>query len=120
MAIARPVSRFEIISQLIQEEIEERFNEQYLMECELDFSDNFAELLEKLFILHIRVWRLEDLAGQSKDDEELANLKRKIDFCFKKKRPELIRCINSMMDDFVLNKRKFLEESVKSYDGFET
>ena len=46
-------------------------------------TDNLSEVIEKLVILHIRTWFLEDMAGIATTDTELADIKRKVDICFK-------------------------------------
>jgi predicted transcriptional regulator len=82
-------------------------------------TDNIGEVVEKLCILHIRTWFLEDAAGQAKSDEELANIKRKIDICFKQKRPQYVQAINRLIDDAIRNGRSLSEDSVKLYKGIE-
>jgi len=78
-------------------------------------TDNLAEIIEKLVILHIRTWFLEDMAGVAKNDEELANIKRKVDICFKQKRPMYIQAINKIIDDAIVNNKSLIENSVKIY-----
>ena len=80
-------------------------------------SDNFGELLEKLAILHIRTWHLEDAMQAAKSDEELAELKRKVDICFKIKRPKLVAALNAMIDDAIVHNKSLREDSVKLYKG---
>lgn len=80
-------------------------------------TDNIGEVIEKLCILHIRTWFLEDAAGVAKTDEELASIKRKIDICFKQKRPQYIQAINAMIDAAIKQQRSLLEDSVKLYKG---
>lgn len=80
-------------------------------------TDNLGEVVEKLCILHIRTWFLEDMVGVAKTDEEVASLKRKIDICFKQKRPQYIQAINRMVEDAVVNGRRIVEDSVKIYKG---
>ena len=53
-------------------------------------TDNLGEVIEKLSILHCRMWYLEDAISEAKSDEEIAELKRKIDICFKIKRPKYV------------------------------
>jgi hypothetical protein len=78
-------------------------------------TDNLAEVIEKLVILHIRTWMLEDLAGECDDDAKLGEIKRKIDVCFKKKRPAFIAAINQMVDDAIVSNRSLREDSLKEY-----
>jgi hypothetical protein len=80
-------------------------------------TDNLGEVVEKLCILHIRTWFLEDMVGVAKTDEEVASLKRKIDTCFKQKRPQYIQAINRMVDDAIINSKNLTEDSVKIYKG---
>lgn len=80
-------------------------------------SDNIGEVLEKLAILHIRTWHLEDAMQEAKSDEELADLKRKVDICFKVKRPKLVAALNALIDDAIIHHKSLREDSVKLYKG---
>lgn len=81
-------------------------------------TDNFGEVVEKLAILHCRMWYLEDAIGSSKDDKEIADLKRKIDICFKVKRPKYVQAINRMIENCIISGKSMVEDSVKHYRGF--
>ena len=78
-------------------------------------TDNMGEVIEKLCILHIRTWFLEDMVGVAKTDEEVATIKRKIDICFKQKRPQYIQAINRMLDESIVKGKSLVEDSVKIY-----
>jgi hypothetical protein len=80
-------------------------------------TDNIGEVVEKLCILHIRTWFLEDMVGVAKTDEEIANLKKKIDICFKQKRPQYVQAINRMLDSAIVENKNLVEDSVKIYKG---
>ena len=54
------MNRLEQISNLLLEEISTRFNQEPLDASDVEWSDNFAEMLEKYLILHIRMWKIED------------------------------------------------------------
>lgn len=82
-------------------------------------TDNLGEVIEKLVILHVRTWMLEDAAQAAKTDEELADIKRKVDICFKQKRPKFVQAINRMVDDAILRGKSLAEDSVKLYKGVE-
>jgi len=82
-------------------------------------TDNLGEVVEKLVILHIRTWMLEDAVGVATTDEEIASLKKKIDICFKQKRPAYVQAINSMVDHSIIKSKSLVEDSVKSYEGHE-
>ena len=82
-------------------------------------SDSLAEILEKMVILHIRTWHLEDAMQEAKTDQELADLKRKVDICFKVKRPQLVAALNASIDDAIVRSKSVREESVKLYKGID-
>lgn len=82
-------------------------------------TDNIAEVIEKLVILHIRTWMLEDMIAAAKTDEEIGVIKKKIDICFKQKRPMYVQAINKMIDNSIVNGKPLQEDSVKIYKGVE-
>jgi len=112
--------RLEKISELLLEEISSRFDNEPLNVEGLEFSENFSEILDRFIVLHIRMWKLEDCVGIAKNDHEIAELKRKIDYCFKDRRPKLINAINTYLDIYIdkNHHKKFSEINVKKYDGF--
>jgi len=62
-------------------------------------TETIGEVIEKLLILNIRVWILEDLAAEAKlgnNDFSYTELKKKLDVCFKIKRPKLVTVLNQM------------------------
>ena len=85
--------------------------------ADLISTDNIGEVIEKSIILHIRTWMLEDKIGIASEDSEIADLKRKIDICFKQKRPQYIQAINRMIDNTIINEKSLIEDSVKNYSG---
>ena len=82
-------------------------------------TDNLGEVIEKLSILHCRMWYLEDAISDAKSDSEIAELKRKIDICFKSKRPKYVEAINRMVDNSIRQGKSLIEDSVKLYKGVE-
>jgi hypothetical protein len=82
-------------------------------------TDNLGEVIEKLVILHIRTWMLEDAIGVAKTDSDIAGLKRKVDICFKQKRPKYVEGINRMVTNTIINGESLDEDSVKLYKGHE-
>jgi hypothetical protein len=78
-------------------------------------TDNFGEVIDKLIIVHIRTWMLEDKIHQEISDTELADLKRKIDQCFKRKRPQLVQALNRLVEKAVVESKSLIEDSVKIY-----
>jgi hypothetical protein len=82
-------------------------------------TDNLGEVIEKLSILHCRMWYLEDAISDAKTDSEIAVLKKKIDICFKSKRPKYVEAINRMVDNSISQGKSLIEDSVKLYKGVE-
>lgn len=64
-------------------------------------SETIGEVIEKLLILNIRIWQLEDqasLAKQANDMTTYATLKNKLDTCFKVRRPALVSVLDAMLN----------------------
>jgi hypothetical protein len=80
-------------------------------------TDNLGEVIEKLSILHCRMWYLEDAISEAKTDSEIAELKKKIDICFKSKRPKYVEAINRMVNNSIQTSKSLIEDSVKLYKG---
>lgn len=112
------MTRLETISKLLLEEIRDRFDQEPLDIDGLDFSENFAEMLDRFIVLHIRTWKLEDSIGDAASNEEIGEIKRKLDYCFKVKRPQLIAAINCYLDTYITEGRSFADQNVKVYKGF--
>lgn len=81
-------------------------------------TDNIGEVIEKLAILHCRMWYLEDAISEAKTDSEIAEIKRKIDICFKVKRPKYVQAVNRMIENSIITGKSLVEDSVKQYKGF--
>lgn len=82
-------------------------------------SETIGEIVEKLIILNIRIWILEDYAAEMKKVEDMvsySSLKQKLDICFKVKRPILVEALNKMMRASVIGEEKFYtDQNVKLY-----
>lgn len=110
------------IGNLIEECIKETvdnvlFSGKEIPDVEYVETDNLGEVVEKLSILHIRTWMLEDAIQEAETDSEIADLKRKIDICFKVKRPRLVQAINLLVDNAIAQNKSLREDSVKLYKG---
>ena len=112
--------RLEMISSLLLEEIESRFDKEPPHFRGVEWSDNFAEMLEKYIILHIRMWKLEDACAESDEPQEVFALKRKLDYCFKDRRPKLTKAINQYLDEHINAEytKRLDDGNVKQYKGF--
>ena len=110
----------EKIEDIIKNIVHKTLNESKSADKDVDLvqTDNIGEVIEKLSILHCRTWYLEDAIVDAKTDEEVAILKKKIDICFKDKRPRLVEAVNRMVNDSIVNNKSLIEDSVKHYKGF--
>lgn len=107
------------IEQIIKETVDRVLEKRELPDAEYIATDNLGEIIEKLAIIHIRMWMLEDAIQAAKTDEEIAELKRKCDICFKVKRPKFVQAINMIVDDAIANNKSLKEDSVKLYKGID-
>jgi len=113
------------IEQIIKDTVKKTLDESskavvtdaYFPDIEYVETDNLGEVIEKLAILHIRTWMLEDAIQEAKSDSEIADLKRKIDICFKVKRPKYVQAINAMIENAIVHNKSLREDSVKLYKG---
>lgn len=104
------------IDQFIQNRVKELLEKGELPEIR-DYieTDSIAEIIEKLIIVNIRAWMIEDMISTAKSDFELAELKRKLDICFKQKRPKFIEALNILVDNAIITGKSLREDSVKIY-----
>jgi len=107
----------ELLEKCLKETVDSVLSKREVPDIEYVETDNLGEVVEKLAILHVRMWMLEDLINASTTDEELADLKRKIDICFKQKRPKLVQAINLLVDNSITKNKSLREDSVKIYKG---
>jgi hypothetical protein len=107
----------ELLENCLKETVDSVLSKREVPDIEYVETDNLGEVVEKLAILHVRMWMLEDLINVSTTDEELADLKRKIDICFKQKRPKLVQAINLLVDNSITKNKSLREDSVKIYKG---
>ena len=109
----------DVLDNVIRTKVDDVLSRRQMPEVEYIQTDNLGEVVEKLVILHIRTWMLEDAIQAAVSDEHIAELKRKIDICFKSKRPKLVQAINLLVDDAISNAKSLREDSVKLYKGVE-
>jgi hypothetical protein len=81
-------------------------------------TDTFAELIDKLLIVHIRYWYLEDMMAMEKDDLKLAALRRKSESLFKEKRPMLVTAIDKGIVSIIKATDPLIQEEIKLYKGW--
>jgi hypothetical protein len=106
-----------IIDTCLEQTVEKVLSKREVPDVEYIQTDNLGEIVEKLAILHTRMWMLEDAIQEATTDKEIADLKRKIDICFKIKRPNLVQALNTLVEVSIAEKRSLVEDSVKLYKG---
>ena len=106
-----------LIDECIKETVNEVLSQRELPDVQYVETDNLGEVVEKLSILHTRMWMLEDAIQEATTNDEIAELKKKIDICFKVKRPRLVQAVNSLVDNEILQNKSLREDSVKLYNG---
>jgi hypothetical protein len=106
-----------VIEDVIKQKVDSVLNNEGLPDSEYVATDNLGEIIEKLAIIHIRMWMLEDAIQAATTDTEIAELKRKCDICFKVKRPKFVQAINRIVDDAIVYNKSLREDSVKLYKG---
>ena len=108
-----------ILESCIKQTVDDVLSKEGIPDVEYIQTDNLGEIVEKLAILHTRMWMLEDAIQEAKTDAEIANLKRKIDICFKTKRPKLVEAINLLVENSIVKNKSLREDSVKLYKGLQ-
>ena len=105
------------LDEVIKQHVERVLSQREMPDVPVDLiqTDSLGEVVEKLVILHIRMWMLEDAVAVAKTDSELADLKRKVDTCFKKKRPMFVEAVNRLIDLAITEDKSLVEDSVKIY-----
>lgn len=109
----------ETIEEAIQRTVTRVLNKGTLPDIEYIATDNLGEVVEKLAIIHIRMWMLEDAIQVATSDSEIADLKKKCDICFKVKRPKFVQAVNLLVDNAIANNKSLREDSVKLYKGID-
>ena len=109
----------ETFEKVIKDTVDRVLSKGEMPDAEYIATDNLGEVVEKLAIIHIRMWMLEDAIQAAKTDEEIAELKRKCDICFKVKRPKFVQAVNLLVDDAIANNKSLREDSVKLYKGID-
>lgn len=107
-----------MIDKYIQEKVKETLNKNKFPHYDNIHSDTFSELIDKLIIVHIRLWYLEDATNAETDPIKIAELKRKADITFKEKRPMLVKSLDKMIVNLCNGKFKPTVENPKLYKGY--
>jgi len=108
-----------MIDEYIKNKVNEYLSEGHpIKEYDDVYSDTFSELIDKLIIVHIRYWMLEDEMGSNKEDVvRIGQLKMKADNLFKEKRPMLVLALDKMMYKIAKNEVDYTPSNNKLYKG---
>ena len=107
-----------ILDERIREIIKSTLDKDKFPDYDNIYTDTFSELIDKLCIVHIRYWYLEDSMAFAKDDEELVSLRKKSESLFKEKRPMLVAGIDKFITQFVKGDIELNPINVKHYKGW--
>jgi hypothetical protein len=107
------------IDKYIQSKVKNILNENKFPDYDDVYSDTFSELIDKLIVVHIRLWYLEDAINIETDPIKVTELKRKADVTFKEKRPMLVKSLDKMIFNLCSGKTKPIIENPKIYKGYQ-
>jgi len=107
------------IDKYIQSKVKKILDENKFPDYDGIYSDTFSELIDKLIVVHIRLWYLEDAINIETDPIKIAVLKRKADVTFKEKRPMLVKSLDKMIFNLCSGKVKPIIENPKIYKGYQ-
>ena len=116
-----------LLAQTIDQSVSEWLKNAKLLskeESSIDYigSETVGEIIEKLLILNIRIWILEDTAAAYKKEEQTelyALTKAKLDICFKVKRPQLVSALNKVFEIISPNNSFTSSDNIKHYKNEE-
>ncbi len=107
------------LDKYIKDKVKETLDKSLFPEYDDVHSDSFSELIDKLVVVHIRLWYLEDAMSVEHNPEKMVELKRKADVTFKQKRPMLVKSIDKIITNMCVGKFNPIVENPKLYNGFE-
>jgi hypothetical protein len=81
-------------------------------------TDTLSEIIDKLIIVHIRYWHLENAMSNAKTDEELVMYRKKSESLFKEKRPMLVEGFDKLIFNILQGKNVYTPINVKKYENW--
>lgn len=106
----------ELFDEAIKKRVAEILDENRFPDYDNVYTDTFSELIDKLIIVHIRYWYLEDAMANAKTDEELIKYRKKSESLFKEKRPMLVEGIDKLFIKLIKNEINYTPTNTKKYD----
>jgi hypothetical protein len=107
-----------LIDNYIEKKVISYLNNDKFPKYDKIYTDTFSELIDKLCIVHIRYWYLEDAMASTQDDQELLQLRRKSESLFKEKRPMLVHGIDKYISLLVNNEINSNPVNYKHYKNW--
>lgn len=86
-------------------------------------TDSFGQLIDKLLVVHIRYWKLEDEMSAALDDQTLAQKRRVSEPLLKVHRPMLVRALDKRNVNTLralTEDKPDIEQLPKSYRGWQS
>ena len=81
-------------------------------------TDSFGQLVDKLLVVHIRYWHLEDEMANESVDSVLADKRRQSEPLFKIYRPMLVRALDKRNATLLKSGEAELAQLPKNYKGW--
>jgi hypothetical protein len=107
-----------IIDGYIEKKVNSYLNKDKFPSYDDIYTDTFSELIDKLCIVHIRYWYLEDSMASTNNDKELVLLRKKSESLFKEKRPMLVHSIDKYISLLVNQRIKSEPINYKHYKNW--
>ena len=108
----------EYLDEFVQRKVKKILDENKFPDYDDIFTDTLSELIDKLCVVHIRYWYLEDAMASCKDDGELLSLRKKSESLFKEKRPMLVAGFDKLIMKILGGDVKYTPVNVKHYKGW--
>jgi len=106
------------LDEYIRNKVKETLEENKFPEYDNIYSDTLSELIDKLIIVHIRYWFLEDAMANAKTDEELVLYRKKSESLFKEKRPMLVESFDKLIFKLIKGDITYTPINTKKYDNW--
>lgn len=114
-----PETAGEAINKFIFDKVKTTLNEDKFPDFDDVYTDTISEIIDRLTIMNIRYWYLEDAMSEEKELEKLAKLRLKSEVLFKEKRPMLIRMLDKLFIKMIKGEITYTPSNIKQYKNWE-
>lgn len=105
----------ESLNKYIEEKVSEMLRQNKFPYYDDVYTDTFGELIDRLTIINIRYWYLEDAMTNATTDKEMIKYRKKAAVLFQEKRPMLVKAIDKLFVKLVENKLNYTPSNTKKY-----